>query len=68
MYSENGIAITLTEKREIVNARLENEPFTEKYSEYYKKEFQIEYILLGSKINSVGKLIYDNGIYKIMEL
>jgi hypothetical protein len=59
--------LSLIEKRRLVRSRI-LEPFSEKYAEYYKRVFRIEYVLLGSKIDSVGKTIFDNGTYKINAL
>ena len=59
--------LSLTEKRKLVRSRI-LEPFSEKYAEYYKRVFRVNYVLLGSKIDAVGKTIFDNGTYKINAL
>ncbi len=68
LYKNGGLAYSLAEKKKLVDAKLKNEPFLERYAKYYKKNFKIEFVLSGSRIKSVGETIFDNGTYKIMRL
>ena len=68
LFHKDGPASSIIERKKLVDTKLKREPFLERYAEYYKKNYKIEFVLLGSNIKSVGETIFDNGKYKINRL
>ena len=59
--------MSFEERRQKVREAMQ-QPFSQKYNNYYQKHFDPEYLIGGPTVESIGNIIYSNTYFKIYRL